>query len=111
MLGVTSHPHDLAHLRGLIANGPTRFHLFADWILSRKIFLREPLINNNDRLRFEPIGICEKPATNQWDAHGLEIIRANEPRELNWLLILGQRMFCEIERGRGQRATHRQWKR
>ena len=78
MFGVADYADNLAHLRRLIANRPERFHLFADRVLVWKIFLREPLINNNDLFRGKPVGICEKTAMDKWDAHGLEIVGSGQ---------------------------------
>src|SRR5437870_10500847 len=81
MFSVADHADNLAHLCGLITDSPARLHLFAYRILPGKILLREALVNNNDWLGVEPIGVCEKSAANQRNAHGLEIIGARETSE------------------------------
>src|SRR2546423_8360707 len=78
MFHIPDDPHDLAHLFPAVVGGEAGLDSLADNILTGKKFVREALVHDHDRDRFESISLVKDAASPHWNAHRLEIIRGDD---------------------------------
>src|SRR5262245_26196675 len=108
MSHVPNDADDLAHLRFLVANAPTRLDAFADDILPRKEFLGETLIHDYDRKRVKFVRFLKHSALQERDAHCLEIIRTGETHRSIVAAPFRQGVLLDIEISRYIASSQRQ---
>ena len=58
---------------------PASFDLLADWVLVRKVLVRQGVINNHHRLRSPSIARREEATTQQRNAQRAEVVRRDHP--------------------------------
>src|SRR5262245_33948340 len=84
---MTHDAYDLRQSAGIM-RPPIELHSFTDWVLALKKTIHQALISNHYSRRHLIIPVCKRPAFNQFDAHGAEIVWAdhlyrNRVRSLN----------------------------
>ena len=95
---VADHTDDGSHKRFLVTDAPTWFDMFADCVFTLEKLLHELFVHDHNWQRLELIGLFETTALPDWNTHGLEVIRSDNPHRTVRLLSFGHGTILDIER-------------